>query len=292
MHSILSASARVALRDRRCGGAALEFFGCAVALFGGLILGAMYYGIDVKEVTVKALQHAEIISPTTAAEDPAAVTVDVHTAVEAALQSGSAEPGAGASAVKPPANLADALALPPQRRHELTLAYWKALDECMKAELVGRTAANAKSSDLQVYDYLTLHKQGPPKGLAPNKPAPLKTRRSKNWALYEYLTLRLKGHQTTADSIAALDSRGVDGHVTAYAEKALAWHREGTDLFKRALDLLTDAPSAQLSGPFAQAWQSKATQHQMEERLLAEKHQAVQSYLDHGNHSGGDAADR
>jgi hypothetical protein len=59
-------------------------------------------------------------------------------------------------------------------------------------------------------------------------------------------------------------------------------------LFKRALDLLTDAPSAQLSGPFAQAWQSKATQHQMEERLLADKHQAVQSYLDHGNHSGTD----
>jgi hypothetical protein len=61
----------------------------------------------------------------------------------------------------------------------------------------------------------------------------------------------------------------------------LAWHRDGVTLFSRALDLLTDAPSAQLSGPFAQSWQSAATQHQMEERLLRDKHNAVQAYLDH-----------
>ncbi|MBA4106216.1 MAG: hypothetical protein C0485_10695 [Pirellula sp.] len=269
----------------------MEVFGCAVALIGGLILGSMYFGIDVKEVTVKALQHAKIMSPPEApAVDPAAVSVDVHTAVSAALQEAGQGPVQPTAPPKPPEDLADALALPAEQRHELTLAYWTALDECMKNELAGRTAANAKSSDLQVYDYLTLRNQGPPKTPAPKAPTPLKTRRSKNWALYEYLTLRNKGHQDAADAIEALDVRGVDGHITAYAEKALAWHREGAELFKRALDLLTDAPSAQLSGPFAQAWQSKATQHQMEERLLADKHQAVQSYLDHGNHSGSDVA--
>jgi hypothetical protein len=282
---------RAACAFPRRGGAVLEVFGCAVALIGGLILGSMYFGIDVKEVTVKALQHAEIMSPPAEpAVDPAAVSVDVHTAVGAALNEAGQGPVQPATSPKPPEHLADALALPAEQRHELTLAYWTALDECMKNELAGRTAANTKSSDLQVYDYLTLRNQGPPKSPKPKTPAPLKTRRSKNWALYEYLTLRNKGHQDAADAIEALDVRGVDGHITAYAEKALAWHREGAELFKRALDLLTDAPSAQLSGPFAQAWQSKATQHQMEERLLADKHQAVQSYLDHGNHSGSDAA--
>jgi hypothetical protein len=222
--------------------------------------------------------------------EPTAVSVDVHTAIGATLNVGKHGPVQPTAPPKPPEHLADALALPPEQRHELTLAYWTAVDECMKNELAGRTAANAKSSDLQVYDYLTLRNQGSPKSPGANKTAPLKTRRSKNWALYEYLTLRNKGHQDAANAIEALDIRGVDGHITAYAEKALAWHREGAELFKRALDLLTDAPSAQLSGPFAQAWQSKATQHQMEERLLAEKHQAVQSYLDHGNHSGADEA--
>lgn len=272
-------------RRMRFGGAILEFFGCAVALVGGLILGSMYFGIDVKDVTVKALQHAEIIAPDLE-ETPAAVVVDVNGAGE--QQADGAETTAAPSPKKTREHFADALALPLEQRRKLTLAYWTALDEYMKNELAGRTAANAKSSDLQVYDYLTLRNQGPPQSIAPKKPTPLKTRRSKNWALYEYLTLRNKGHQDAANAIKTLDVRGVDGHVTAYAEKVLAWHTEGAQLFKHALDLLTDAPSAQLSGPFAQEWQSKATQHRMEERLLADKHQAVQSYLDHGNFSGGE----
>jgi hypothetical protein len=285
----LSVDRRLTTQLQRRGGAVLEIFGCAVALIGGLILGSMYFGIDVKEVAVKALQHAELMTPPAEpVADPAAVSVDVHAAIGNALTENGQGPAQPATAAKPAEDLADALALPVEQRRELTLAYWTAIDECMKNELAGRTAANAKSSDLQVYDYLTLRNQGLPKSPKPKAPAPLKTRRSKNWALFEYLTLRNKGHQDAAEAIEALDVRGVDGHVTAYAEKALAWHREGAELFKRASDLLTDAPSAQLSGPFAQAWQSKATQHQMEERLLAEKHQAVQSYLDHGNHSGAD----
>ena len=285
----LSVDRRLVTKLQRRGGAVLEVFGCAVALIGGLILGSMYFGIDVKEVAVKALQHAELMTPPAEpVADPAAVSVDVHAAIGNALTENGQGPAQPATAAKPAEDLADALALPVEQRRELTLAYWTAIDECMKNELAGRTAANAKSSDLQVYDYLTLRNQGLPKSPKPKAPAPLKTRRSKNWALFEYLTLRNKGHQDAAEAIEALDVRGVDGHVTAYAEKALAWHREGAELFKRASDLLTDAPSAQLSGPFAQAWQSKATQHQMEERLLAEKHQAVQSYLDHGNHSGAD----
>jgi hypothetical protein len=69
--------------------------------------------------------------------------------------------------------------------------------------------------------------------------------------------------------------------VLSYGEKVLAWHQDGAKLYARAKDLLTDAPTAQLSGPFAQSWQSAATQHQMEERLLAEKRAAVESYLAH-----------
>ena len=264
----------------RRGGAMLEFFGCAVALSGGLLLGSLYLGVDIKEVATKALQHAEVIDPPAAAAgDPAAVSVDL-----------SAAGTAGAALPSKSSAFSDSLAIPAEQRREMTLAYWKAVDEAMKTELAGRTAADAKSSDLQVFDYLTLRNQGPAKPLKPAAAAPLKSRRSKNWALYEYLTIRSKGHASAAEQIAKLDVSGVDGHITSYAGKALDWHREGADLYSRALDLLTDAPSAQLSGPFAQAWQSKATQHQMEEKLLADKHQAVQSYLDHGNHSGSEGA--
>jgi hypothetical protein len=140
------------------------------------------------------------------------------------------------------------LELTEAQRREVTRAYWEALNGFMKAEVENRTAGVRANGD---------------------------------WALYDYLQARSEGHHAAADSISQLDANGVDSHVLAYGEKALAWHQEGAKLYARAKDLLTDAPTAQLSGPFAQSWQSAATQHQMEERLLAEKRAAVESYLDH-----------
>jgi hypothetical protein len=60
----------------------------------------------------------------------------------------------------------------------------------------------------------------------------------------------------------------------------LSWQQAGARLYGRAVDLLTDAPTDQLTGPFAQSWQSAATQHRMEEKLVREKHFSVASYLD------------
>jgi hypothetical protein len=136
----------------------------------------------------------------------------------------------------------------PEQRHALTLAYFDALAACMRDEEQNRVPA--------------IDADG-------------------NWQLFDYLNGRKEGHGKAADAIAALDPRGVDDHVLAYAKKTRAWHLDGAKLFGRAVDLLTDAPTAQLSGPFAQSWQSAATQHRMEARLLAEKQQAVQTYLNH-----------
>ena len=145
----------------------------------------------------------------------------------------------------------------PEQREALTIAYWQALGACMRVEVKDRVPA--------------IDAEG-------------------NWQLFDYLVGRKDGHQKAAAAIAALDPRGVDDHVLAYAEKARAWHEDGAKLFARAVDLLTDAPTAQLSGPFAQSWQSASTQHRMEARLLEEKQQAVQSYLDHTYAAGGEAA--
>jgi ribosomal protein S16 len=102
-----------------------------------------------------------------------------------------------------------------------------------------------------------------------------------NWELYDYLSARSEGHRQAADALGQLSPSGVDAHVTAYADRAQTWHEEGAELYARAKELLTAAPTAQLGGPAAQSWQNAATQHQMEERLLAEKHQAVRTYLEH-----------
>jgi hypothetical protein len=145
-------------------------------------------------------------------------------------------------------SLAEVITLTEQQRSELTQTYWEALNESMQAEV------DSRSTNIDA---------------------------GRNAGLYAYLAARSEGHEKAAKAIAELSPRGVDAHVTSYGAKALEWHREGAKLFARARDLLTDAPTAKLSGPFAQSWQSAATQHQMEEKLLGEKFRAVQLYLQH-----------
>lgn len=269
----------------RRGVSLLEFLGCLSALAGGLILGSLYLGVDVKEMAFVVLEKAHVVearpkpsqragrspspaptavsiatttnpapdappahtaagvAPSVEPPSPAAPSLDVATPAGASAAPPAATPAAPAAGLFARADL-----ITPEQRQALTLAYWQALAACMQDEVQGRLPA--------------VDAEG-------------------NWQLFDYLTGRKDGHLKAAGAIAALDARGVDDHVMAYAKKAHAWHQDGARLFARALDLLTDAPTAQLSGPFAQSWQSAATQHRMEARLLAEKAQAVRSYLDH-----------
>jgi len=268
---------RIARHARR-GISFVEFLGCFIAVAGGVVLGSMYLGVDVQETAITLLERAEVIekpetpgaAPTTAplatSQAPVAtqaaptstsdwslkrpVQTGAHPAAATPAVDPAIVPAAPATPPAPPAqeSLADSLSFTPEQRAELTRAYWEALNERMKAEVAHR--ANRIAADGE-------------------------------WELYDYLTCRSDGHQTAAEKINQLSLRGVDGHVSAYAKKVQAWHESGSILYAHAKDLLTDAPTAQMSGPFAQSWQSAATQHQMEERLLKEKHKAVQSYLDH-----------
>lgn len=277
--------------NRRAAGSArrglsiLEFLACFTALSAGVVLGSWYLGVNVKEVAYVALERTHIVDapptsaeiadavantttpppgspanvPPSAAPDAATSTVPPEptataapattpTSGNAAVVAGASEPAA-ATLPKPVAGLfAREDLITPAQRHALTIAYWDALGVYMRDEVDRRVPA--------------LDAEG-------------------NWQVFDYLTGRKDGHLNAAEAIARLDVRGVDDHVLAYAEKARAWHIDGAKLFGRAVNLLTDAPTAQLSGPFAQSWQSAATQHRMEARLLEEKQQAVRSYLDH-----------
>jgi hypothetical protein len=243
----------------------VEFIGCLAAVAGGLVLGSLYFGVDVKEAAVGALEYAQVM-PTTndAASNAVAPTTPVdasqakpttETASKAADGNSAAAsssttvlPTAGPTSTEPAK--AEAITVTPEQRAKLSREYWDALNAHMKTEADNR----ANQSDGA-------------------------------WEIHDYLSSRSAGHRTAAESIARLSLRGVDGHVSAFAKRVLAWHEEGAAMFSHAKDLVTDAPTAQLSGPFAQEWQSAVTQHQMEERLLAEKHAALQSYLDHAGRS-------
>lgn len=265
---------RGAVSQSRRGTSLVEFVGCFAALVGGLALGSLYLGVDLKSYGLSALKSAGVIEPAEApaaiAEGPSAamakeslapeapgVAPPTSAVVAAAFEASVAPtPSVEASPVQPAAahapikelSLQEVAALTDEQRQAITAAYWTAIAQCMQDEVDHRTTGIRDSGNLQLFDYLTT---------------------------------RSEGHAAAAKQIAELSTLGVDPHVRAYAEKARAWHEEGAKLYGRALDLLTDAPSAQLSGPFVQSWQSAATQHRMEETLLQEKHAAVETYLNH-----------
>jgi hypothetical protein len=240
----------------------LEFVGCLSAMAGGVILGSMYFGVDVKGIVTEVVRRAERSSAAPAKSAPTPVvnsvaepsTTQAPTNAETAPQATADEPAAVSDTPAtgdqstPGPSLAEAITLTEEQRRELTQAYWDALNESMQAEVDSRST-NVDAGG--------------------------------NAGLYAYLAARSDCHEKAVEAIAALSPRGVDAHVTSYGEKALDWHKEGAKLFARARDLLTDAPTAKLSGPFAQSWQSAATQHQMEEKLLGVKYRAVQLYLQH-----------
>ena len=126
-------------RKRPRGLTILEFVGCFAAVVGGAWLGALYLGVDVKNVAVKAISQSEILDRMPAEWRPAVPQENVMTREQVvstlrqelgtlrgeinALRSGKTETTAGDSTSK---ETDSASQLPTK---EKTLAYWSRLNE-------------------------------------------------------------------------------------------------------------------------------------------------------------------
>ncbi len=246
----------------------IEFVGCILALGSGVAIGSVYLGVDMKTLLVGILERADLIDPdffgaTAAAEQVAApapvksnvaqsvastadgAEAELATTIVAAVTEDSPQPAeepAEIAATEPAAPLTD------QQHQAATLAYWNGLTACIAEEKAHRSGNSIDNE---------------------------------NWQLFDYLTLRRDGHRKASEVIEQLDERGVDDRLLWHGRQVLSWHQAGAKLFGRAVELLTDAPSDQFTGPFVQSWQSAATQHRMEGKLVREKHFSVASYLDH-----------
>jgi len=251
---------------QRHGLSIVEFIGCLVALCGGVAMGSMYLGIDLQGIAFDALKKSQVVgfddeflsgnSEDQQPVDSKASTLDQeptskknrldadssNASPEAKIEVTEALTVQSESTSEPPHDLTE------EEREKATLAYWKALTACLQEEVLGRQSG--------------LKDIG-------------------SWQLLDHLTHRLEGHQRVVDKIEQLDDNGVDQKVTFYAKQVMAWHLAGVKLNQRALDLITNGPQANLTGPVAQSWQSAATQHRMEEKLIQEKHLSVASYLAH-----------
>ncbi|MEQ8210443.1 MAG: hypothetical protein RH917_11480 [Lacipirellulaceae bacterium] len=240
-----------------------EFTGCFVAVIVGAVLGAMYLGVDVKGIALSVLEKTELIEPTGEESVAGVESTEIEQPVVAGDASTTLAENQDESIV--PANepaaeqtwqetITSAVNehLPPEvpveEQRKLTRAYWEklltALDESKRAA--------AKASQFS----------GQPQ-------------------LYDLLANRKQVHVDTLKRMDDLDTHGVNVRVVSYSAAIKQWHQDGERLYTRAMDLLTDTAKAELSGPFAQSWQSAATQHRMEERLLKDRRAALENYVDH-----------
>lgn len=220
----------------------LEFMGCLTAIAGGMLLGTLYLGVDIQTATMNLLRKSELIESQwlVAGEEGSGDRPGESEVVPTQTASGQKAPMATVG------QESSARASTPgegELEPMSTRKFWGKLLQVMRQEATGRQE-NSK---------------GP---------------------LFEFLVARQQRHQRAADAIASLGQpHGADEKVLAYAEQTIRWHQAGADLYGRVAQLLTVAPATEWSGPFAQSWQSAATQHRMEERLLLSKQKAVFSYL-------------
>ena len=236
--------------NERGGLSFLEVVGCIAALIGGVVLGSMYLGIDLVTTTVGAIEDSGLVpADDTAvgqkfAEMKVALGVEDKDASEDSAEVAGEDGAAAASGDdgEQPDNTAAA-------KHESeTIVYWGRVGAALTAEAASRSAAlDAKDS----------------------------------WQLFDYLTRRKDGHEQAAEALDQLDSDDVEDRVVEFAARYQHWHEQGAALFGQALGLLSESSGSELTGPMAQSWKSAQTQHRMEERLLIERRQALEGYLQH-----------
>ncbi|MCG8451408.1 MAG: hypothetical protein MI725_17720 [Pirellulales bacterium] len=253
--------------QKRSGLSLVEFVGCVAALGGGVVLGSVYFGVDLQQTAYQVLQQTELIDPnvlgwevpkTASQEEPQSELPadecpkpDEATELSEFLAEENSEPIEQSAIERTPQVEPQPVEMTEPQRQAATKAYWNAFVACIRTEAAQRSPS---------INY-------------------------ENWQFLDYLIHRQKGHEQVVETLQALDRRGVDARLLAHTDAVLLWHKSGNKLFSRAVNLLTNGPHARFTGPFAQSWQSAATQHRMEGKLVRDKHHVIVGYLNHAYES-------
>ncbi len=251
-----SPSKTTRLAAARRGVTFIEFIGCIAALGGGIVLGSVYLGVDMQGVAVDLCEKADIEVPAilqgqTPNDEPTALAHSLgneHSAINSSPDTDQAgtDDFADVSQEASTQPQADPVVVPQaltdEEKRAATQAAWEKLDTAVRRESSNR----AKAGHSQLYDHIVHRKQG---------------------------------HEAVVEAIKAIDQNGIDPRLASHLDDVLAWHNTGMELFERARQLLAELPGNKLSGPFAASWQSSATQHKMEEKLILDKHAAMAGFM-------------
>jgi hypothetical protein len=242
--------------QRRVGVTVLEFVGCLMAVVGGACLGALYLGVDLKDVAYTALNESQLLDkvpagwrPTGPQDNPMTREQRLNTFHEelgslrnqiTALQTGKSVASASEASSAESSEDADAKVQLPTK--ERTLAYWKRLNEIALGE-----------ADLQQDAESAFNAANAAKVFA------------------------IKGRicRFAAKEVEAVPTQAVDDAALRFGRELGLWYDHGGELYERAVRLWETPIGPQARTQLNEEWQLADQHHRSEGRLVREKAAAV-----------------
>ncbi len=238
-------------RAKRTGLTTLEFAGCVIAVVGGLWIGAIYLGVDMRHLAHRVLDEAELLDRVpdewrpTGPNDNTMTREQVVAMLRKELGSLRSEIVAlrtAAAVVGDPELLSEAEA----RAKEKTRSYWQRLSE------IAQNEAMLQSDAEMAFDERNAAKVFAIKG------------RIGNFA---------------ANAVEAVPSDGVDPILVQFGQQLGAWYKDAGELYERAVHIWESPTANQARSQLNRDWRAAELQHRNEARLLNERAAAVCSSL-------------
>jgi hypothetical protein len=243
-------------RIMRNGLSVLEFVGCAMAVIGGIWLGAIYLGVDVRHMAHTALSEAELLERmppdwrppgpndgvtreqlvATLREELNSLKSEIGT-----LRAGESSPSTleSANAKGAPADPATSTST-----LEKTLAYWRRLSEIALGEASLQAEAEAAFEE----------------GKA-----------SKVFAI------KARVGRFAAKAVEAIPSDHVDESVVQFGKQLSLWYEHGGELYERAMQIWESAANNEGREQLNDDWRRAELHHKNEAKLLRDKANGVRT---------------
>jgi hypothetical protein len=239
---------------KRAGLSVLEFVGCVMAVVGGIWLGAIYLGVDLRRVAHEALTDAELLDkvpenwrPVGEAEEHVTREQLVATLREELsglrTEISSLRTGDGNEKSNPAAAGSATTAEKSKESLEKTLAYWNRLGEIASGEAALQADAASAFND---------------------------TNAAKVFAIKSRIS------RFAAKAVEAVPQDGVDRSVVQFGRQIGAWYDRAAELYDKAVHIWeSTSAGTQARMQMNEDWGRADLQHRNETRLLDEKASAV-----------------
>lgn len=240
----------------RAGLTMLEFVGCFIAVVGGAWLGALYLGVDVKNVAYTALSESKMLEKMPpewrpeGPQDKAMTREQLLTTLREELgslrnQIGALQSGKNENAAGQPQNPdADAAAQLPTK--EKTVAYWSRLNEIAMGEAAlqkdAESAFNAANA-------------------------------AKVFAIKGRIS------RFAAKAVDAVPTWAVDDSAVRFGRQLGLWYDHGGELYEKAVRIWETPIGPQARTQLNDEWKHSDQHHHNEAKLLHEKAAAVRGSL-------------